>query len=172
MKKVLSLLSVLILSSLAVSASAADFKIASVDMQKALQGVEKGKKAKATLEKEFNEKKKQLQAEEEAIKKMTEDFKKQSMVLSDEAKAKKQNEIQDRMVKYRELFSKSQFDIQNRERELTDPIIGKLREAVEEIGKAKGFTMIIEKNDSSILYSSSQEDLTDEVIKSFNKKNG
>ena len=60
---------------------AADIKIAVVDLQKALQSVESGRQAKSTLEKEFNEKKKALQAEEEAIKKMTEDFKKQSLVL-------------------------------------------------------------------------------------------
>src|SRR6516162_6693683 len=115
-------------------AFAADIKIAVVDLQKALQSVEAGRQAKATLEKEFNEKKKQLQAEEEAIKKMSEDFKKQSLVLSEEAKARKQTEIQERLVKYRELFGKSQFDIQNRERQLTEPIINKLRGIVEDIG--------------------------------------
>src|SRR4051812_40696816 len=102
--------------------AAADIKIAVVDLQKALQSVDAGRKAKGSLEKEFNDKKKSLQAEEEAIKKMSEDFKKQSLVLSDEAKARKQNEIQERLLKYRELFGKSQFDIQNRERQLTEPI--------------------------------------------------
>lgn len=148
----------------------ATFKIAVVDLQKALQSVDSGKKAKASLEKEFNEKKKQLQAEEDSIKKITEDFKKQSLALSDEAKARKQNEIQERLMKYRELFGKSQFDIQSRERELTEPIIQKLKGIVEEIGNAKNYTMILEKNENNILFSSSKDDLTEEVIKVFNKK--
>lgn len=149
-----------------------DIKIAVVDLQKALQSVESGKKAKSTLEKEFNEKKKQLQAEEEAIKKMTEEFKKQSLVLSDEAKARKQNEIQERLVKYRELFGKSQFDIQNRERQLTEPIISRLKGIVEDFGQKQGYTIILEKNENNVLFSLKKDDLTEEVIKLFNKKDG
>lgn len=154
------------------SMAAAEIKIAVVDLQKALQTVDSGKKAKSTLEKEFNEKKKALQAEEESIKKMTEDFKKQSLVLSDEAKARKQGEIQERLMKYRELFGKSQFDIQNRERQLTEPIINKLKGIVEEVGKGQGYTIILEKNENNVLFSQPKDDLTEEVIKAFNKKNG
>lgn len=152
---------------------AEEIKIGFVDLQKALQSVESGKKAKSQLEKEFNDKKKSLQTEEDAIKKMTEDFKKQSMVLSDEAKAKKQGEIQERMLKFRELFGKSQFDIQNRERELTEPIIVKLRSIIDEMGKKKEYRVILEKNENSVLFSLSKDDLTEEVIKAFNSgKNG
>lgn len=150
--------------------AAGDFKMATVDMQRALQTVDMGKKAKSTLEKEFNEKKKQLGTEEEAIKKMTEDLKKQASVLSAESRMKKEGDIQDRMMKYRELFGKSQFDIQNRERELTEPIIGMLREVVGELGKSKGFTLIIEKGSDAIIYSSGGEDVTEAVIQAFNKK--
>ena len=166
----LRFLTVFLTFALSASFASADFKLGAVDMQRALQSVEMGKKAKAALEKEFNEKKKQLQSEEESIKKLTEDFKKQSMVLSEDAKRKKEGEIQERMMKYREFFSKSQFDIQNRERELTEPIIVKLRAVVEETGKTKGFTLIVEKGSEAILYSSSGEDVTEEVIKAFNKK--
>lgn len=154
----------------ATGAMGADIKIAVVDLQKALQSVDSGKSAKSTLEKEFNEKKKSLQAEEESIKKMTEDFKKQAAVLSEEAKGRKQNEIQERLIKYRELFSKSQFEIQNRERQLTEPIIGKLRGIVSDLGNKQGYTIILEKNENSVLFSQPKDDLTEEVIKSFNKK--
>lgn len=152
-------------------ASAAEFKLAVVDLQKALQSVESGKKAKSALEKEFQAKKKELDAEEAGIRKMTEDFKKQSMVLSEDAKRKKEGEIQERVMKFRELYGKSQQDIQNRERELTEPLITKLKAIVEELGNSKGFTMILEKNENGILFSSGKEDLTEEVIKTFNKKN-
>lgn len=155
-----------------VANAAAEPKIAVVDLQKALQSVDAGRSAKATLEKEFNEKKKNLQTEEEAIKKMTEDFKKQSLVLSDEAKARKQNEIQERMMKYRELFGRSQMDIQNRERQLTEPIINKLRGIVEELGSKQSYTIILEKNENNVLFSLPKDDLTEDVIKAYNKKNG
>lgn len=151
---------------------ALEMKIATVDMQKALQTVEAGKKAKATLEQEFNKKKAELQDEEEKIRKMSAEYQKQRQVLSDSARTKKEAEIQEKAQKYQEKFGKSQYEIQARERELTDPIISKLRAIIEEIGSQKSYTFIIEKNDNSILYSTSKEDLTDEVIKLFNKKNG
>lgn len=151
------------------AASAAEPKFGVVDMQKALQAVDDGKKAKATLEKEFNDKKKQIQAEEEALKKVTEDFKKQSMVLSEEARNRKQGEIQERIMKYREMFGKAQADIQGRERELTEPIITKLRRVVTEIGEKDNYSMIFEKNENSVLYHVKKDDLTDRVISAYNK---
>jgi outer membrane protein len=169
--KVLGLISILVLITTK-SFAAADMKIAVVDLQKALQTVDAGKKAKSSLEKEFNEKKKTLQAEETALKKMKEDWDKQSAVLSEEAKMKKQGEMQERWIKYRELFSKSQMDIQARERELTDPIIGKLKVVVDDVGAKKGYSIIFEKNDSSVLFLQQKDDLTEEVIAAFNKKNG
>lgn len=172
MRMIRALIVVFGLLGLSTAFAAADIKIAVVDLQKALQTVDSGKHAKATLEKEFNEKKKALQAEEEAIKKMTEDFKKQSLVLSDDAKNRKQGEIQERMLKYREMFGKSQFDIQNRERQLTEPIITKLRGIVEELGSKQGYTIILEKNENNVLFSQPKDDLTEEVIKTYNKKNG
>jgi outer membrane protein len=162
----------LAVSALSSVAMAAETKIAVVDLQKALQSVDAGKKAKSSLEKEFNDKKKQLQAEEERIKKLSEDFKKQSLVLSEEAKARKQGEIQEQLMKYRELFQKSQMDIQSRERQLTEPIINRLRGIVEDLGKKNAYTVILEKNENTVLFSQPKDDLTEEVIKSYNKGNG
>ena len=75
-------------------------------------------------------------------------------------------------MKYREMFGKSQFDIQNRERQLTEPIISKLKAIVEQLGAKAGYTIILEKNENSVLFSQPKDDLTEEVIKSFNKKDG
>lgn len=167
MKKLSMLASLVLLVTIAASA---EEKIATVDMQKALQTVEAGKKAKGTLEKEFNARKKELQAEETAIKKMGEDFKKQSLVLSDEAKIKKQNEIQERIMKFQELTARSQAEIQQKEQELTSPIIVKLRSIIGELAKQKGYTVVLEKNENTVLFSLEKDDITSEVIASFNKQ--
>ena len=110
-------------------------------MQKAIQGTDAGKKAKKDLEKEFNEKKVELQTKEKDLKKMTEDFEKKSSVLSDEVKQKKQQEIQEEMLKYRELVGKSQMAIQDRERNLTAPILEKLRKNSSGISVKKNTTL-------------------------------
>jgi outer membrane protein len=152
--------------------AAEDVRVGVVDMQKALQTVESGKKAKATLEKEFNIKKKELQAEESSIKKMGEEFKKQSLVLNDEARMKKQGEIQERIMKFQEMTARSQSEIQKKEQELTQPIVNKLRAIISEMAKTKGYTVILEKNENTVLYSMDKDDLTAEVITTFNKGKG
>jgi outer membrane protein len=152
------------------TALAEDTKIATVDMQKALQTIDAGKKAKASLEKDFNAKKKELQAEEAAIRKSGEEFKKQSLVLSDEARAKKQAELQERIMKFQETTAKSQAEIQQKEAELTEPLVKRLRLVIEEIAKKKGYQMVLEKNENTVLFSQEKDDLTTEVIEAFNKQ--
>ncbi len=141
--------------------------IGTVDMQKALQTVEAGKKAKAQLEKDFNAKKKELQAEEGQIRKATDEFKKQSLVMSDEARAKKQAELQDRIVKFQELTARSQMEIQQKEKELTQPIVVKIKGIIADIAKKRSFTVVLEKNDNNVLYSLEKDDITTEVIGIF-----
>jgi len=148
---------------------AEELKIGVVDMQKALQTVEAGKKAKSQLEKEFNSKKKELQAEEASIKKLGEEFKKQSLVLNDEARAKKQGELQERIMKFQELTQRSQMEIQQKEQELTQPIVVKLRSIVHEIAKKKNLGLVLEKNENTVLFSQEKDDLTEEVVSQFNK---
>ena len=152
-------------------ARAEDIKIGTVDMQKALQSVDAGKKAKAQLEKDFNAKKKDLQNEEAALRKMTEEFKKQSLVMNEEARAKKQGEIQERIMKYQEATSKSQMEIQQKEHELTEPILNKIRGIITDMAKSKGYSMILERNENMVLYSPEKDDLTQDVISAYNKKN-
>lgn len=144
-------------------------KIGTVDMQLALQSVEAGKKAKAKLEGEFNAKKQQLQKEEAQIKKMGDEFKKQSLVMSDQARAKKQAEIQDRILKFQELTAQSQAEIQQKESELTAPIIDALRKIVSDVAQKKGYTLVLEKNENTVLYSQDKDDLTQQVISAYNK---
>jgi len=145
-------------------------KVGTVDMQKALQTVDAGKKAKSELEGEFNKKKKTLQKEEETLKKMHEEFQKKSMVMSEQARNKKQAELQERFMKLQQQTAQSQAEIQKKEQELTEPLIKKIREIISEIAKKKNYTVILEKNDNNVLFSKPEDDLTSEVIDQFNKK--
>jgi outer membrane protein len=149
---------------------ASEIKIGTVDMQKALQSVEAGKRAKAQLEKDFNAKKKELQTEESAIKKMSEAFRKQEGVMSDPAKAKKQAELQERIMKFQELTGRSQAEIQQKERDLTQPIIVKLRGIIAEAAKKGSYTVVLEKNENNVLYSLEKDDMTTEVVATFDKQ--
>lgn len=151
-------------------AHAAEMKIGYVDMQKAIQSTAAGKKAKKELEDEFNKKKKELGKREADIKKMGEDFEKRSMAMNEDARMKKQGELQNEMRKYQEMAAKSQMEIQKRERDLTEPIVKRLRDIIESIAKKEEFTMILEKSENSVMWAKKDLDLTDRLIKEFDKR--
>ena len=162
---------VLIAMSLILSAAIAkaDTKIGFVDMQKAIQATAAGKKAKTELEGDFNKKKKDLEKKEADLKKMGEDLEKKKSVLSEEALGKKQAEFQEEMMKYRDVVGKSQVEIQKKERELTAPILEKMKKAIAKLAKDKGYTLILE-NSQMVLFATAESDLTDEVVKAFEKE--
>lgn len=157
------------LAAASTSLRAEEIKIGVVDMQRAIQSVEAGKKAKGQLEKEFNARKKELQAEESSIKKMGEEFRKQSLVLTDDARAKKQAELQERIMKFQELTARSQQEIAQKEQELTQPIVSGIRKVISDLAKQKGYSFILEKNENTVLFSLDKDDLTADVITAFNK---
>lgn len=169
MKKIISMMSVLVAASFVVVAQA-ETKLGYVDMQKAIQSTSTGKTAKKRLETDFNKKKKELEKMEADLKKMTEDLEKKAMVLSDDIRSKKQAELQREMLKYQKIVSQSQLEIQKKERELTLPIIKKLREIIQDVAKSGGYTMILEKSEQSVLWAKDDADLTDEVLKAYEKK--
>ena len=165
MKNMLIVLSMLMTASFA----QAEAKVGYIDMQKAIQSTSAGKKAKTELEGDFNKKKKELEKKEADLKKMGEDLEKKKSVLSEDALNKKQAEFQEEMMKYRDVVGKSQLEIQKKERELTSPILEKMKKSIAKLAKDKGFTMVIE-NSQMVLYATPESDLTDEVIKAFEKE--
>jgi outer membrane protein len=151
-------------------ARADENKIGFIDMQKAIQSVETGKKAKSDLEKQIAAKKAELQKEDESIKKAAEEFKKQSLVMNDEARNKKAGELNERNMRFQEKVARSQGELQQKEQELTQPIVDGLKTVTAEVAKSKGYGTVLVKNDAFVVYSQEKDDLTNDVIAAFNKK--
>lgn len=152
------------------TAHAVEVKIGYIDLQKAIQGTSVGKKAKVELEAEFNKRKKDIESKEADIKKMTEDMEKKKAVLSEEAMQKKQMDVQEEMMKYRELVGKNQVEIQKKERDLTAPILEKMRSVIDKMAKKDSYTVILEKNEQSVLWVKGEIDITDKVVAEFEKQ--
>lgn len=148
---------------------AAEFKAGVVNLQKAIQSTTAGKKAKTELEADFEKKKKELQKKEADLKKMQEDIEKKKSVLSEEVLAKKQDEFREEMMKFQQVVAKNQGEIQKKEQELTQPILDKMKKIVDRISKEKGYSMVLE-NTAMVLFVDSSHDLTDDVVKAFEKE--
>ena len=153
-----------------VSFADASSKIAIFDMQKAIMSVAEGKKAREALQKDWEDKQKKLQAESKKIQDSMEDLRKQSMVLDEATRREKEEGIQAQILKLRELDAKSQAEFQKRDHEVSEPIIKKLRTLVAKIGKDKGYTLVLDGNENTVIYAQQNDDITAEIIKLYDAK--
>lgn len=166
MRKIVLLL--FIISILPVSLHAADsFKFGSVDLQKALDESETGKKAKSDLESVRASKQSLIDEKGKAIDKLKGEIEKQASVLSAEARKNKEDELEKLVREYQRIVQDSQAELKKKEAELTNTIIREIIEIIEKIGAEEGYTFIIEKG--TVPYSNKGIDITDAVIKKINE---
>ena len=152
------------------STSFANVTVGLVDIQKVITTIKEGKNVMKSLEKSFNDKKALLTKEEDKIKKAQEDYKKQSAILSEQARATKERDIQQMMLGIQNKTMEFQKEIQAQEQTLKKPILEKLRPIIDEVSKASSVAMTFELSAAPIVYAESKKDITDEVIKSYDKK--
>ncbi len=99
------------------SAFAEDPKLGFVDMQRALNETDDGKKAKAGLKKVFDQKQKELDEQQAALKKDVEDLDKKRTLLPPEQVREKEAELQARMQKVQQTYLRHQQDLSAKEQE-------------------------------------------------------
>ena len=149
----------------------ADTKIAVVDLQRALEETEDGKKAKNKLKTDFDKKQKELDEKQEELKKMKDDFDKKSALMKEDAKQKMQQDMQQRLMQLQETYARLQGDLQKKEAEATRGILAKLSAVVQKIAERENFVMVLERS-SSVVYGKPALDITNEVIRTYNSQSG
>jgi outer membrane protein len=155
--------------SLAPAAAEAQQKIGYVDLQRALNEVDEGKAAKALLKRDFDEKQKQLDAKKTEFDRLQGEFEKQAVVMSDQAKRDKAQDLDRRARELQALFVNLQKDLSEREQQATRGIFDKMSAIVREIAEADGFTIVLEKG-AGLVYAPPSLDLTNELIRKFNAR--
>ena len=165
MKKVL-----LVLVALTFSSVASAFLVGKVDVKKVLENVAEGAKVKKQLQAILTKKQGQLKSEEEKIRKMQTDFQKQSLVMNDKAKMKKQRDIQGKMMELQQKTVSFQKELHNKEKTMMGPLLKKLNEVIVATSKKEGVDFTVEVRSTPIVYAKKEKDLTPIVIKAYNKK--
>ncbi len=150
--------------------SSAETLIGLVDIQKIITTIKAGKEVQKQLEKSFNEKKAILKKEDDKIKKAQEDYKKQSLVLAEAARLNKEREIQEMALALQNKQMEFQKDIQKMEQDKKKPILDNLRPIIDEVSREKKVAMTFELSAAPIVYAEAKIELTDDVIKAYDKK--
>ena len=156
------------LALLANTAVAADFKVAVVDMQRALNECEAGKHAKDQVKGKFDKAQDQLKKQRDDLDKAREDFDKKALVLKEDQRRDLEKDFEAKQLEFKRRYEDFQRDLKRTDAELTSGIVEQLYGIVAEIGAQKGYTAIIEASSGVLLFSDKSIDLTDEVIKQHN----
>jgi len=147
-------------------------KVGYVDLQRTLNETKVGKAARDRLEKEKAKKQKEIDKAQEDLKKAAEELDKQKVVLKPDVLARRQEELQTRYVALQNQFMQFQQDLTKKEAELTREIFHKAQKIIESIAKRDGYTMMLEKNESAVLYADPSTDITAEVNKRLDAGEG
>lgn len=165
MKKIMTLL--LLTFFCALSVHAAEVKIGYVDLQKALNNCEAGKAAKDKISVKVKEYEAQIDLKQKEMKKLKDDLDKQGLILSEDKRATKKRDF-DQKLKDLERFTKDiQEELQQQDAEFTRQIITEMSKIINDVGAKEGYTAIFEKTESALLYADQSADLTDMAIKAY-----
>ncbi len=166
----LPFLAVVASSLLAATASAND-KVGYVDMARAFNELEDSKQAKEQLKKDFDGKQKQLDEAQNKLKAKKDEFDAKSAMMKPEVKQQKQDELQKDFAQLQQTYMQLQQDLSKREGALVQDITRKLRKVVEKLGDRESYSMILDIGDG-VLYYKRHLDITDQVIREYNKEYG
>ena len=148
-------------------ATAADLKIAYVDMEKAFSTCAAGKSAKAKFTQKLEDLTRRIEAREGELTRLRSDLEKSAASMSDDARKTRELDYQTKYRDYQRLVKDSQDDLRREDAELTSQILKNLLAVVETVGRSGGYTLVLEKK--SVLYAAEQIDITDQVVGSMNK---
>ncbi|MBF0456946.1 MAG: OmpH family outer membrane protein [Nitrospirae bacterium] len=141
-------------------------KIGFVDIQKVINESEPGKKAKEALEVHIKGHQAKIEEKEKAIDAMKADLEKKGAALSEEAKKKKQDDMQSMIRDLKRMAAEAQEEVRKKEADLTKDVFSDIRNIIRQIGKDDGYTAIMESG--PVLYSGEGTDVTDKIVKKLN----
>jgi outer membrane protein len=163
-RTIVLLIAIFVLNAFAFS----EVKIGVINPQKIMDNTKKGIAIQKRLEKLQGEKQQKMQTMQDEIKKLQKDL--TSPALNNETRQKKNIELQEKQKTLKryvedarnELARESQKEFLNLEKELM-PLI-------ENLGRQKGFTIIIDVTRPGIVYYDKAIDITADVIKAVDAK--
>lgn len=140
-------------------------KVGYVDLQSTLNQTRAGRKARKRLERDKKKKQSALNKKQKELQKFAAELDKQRTVLKPDVLRQRERELQQKYVQLQETYMKLQQELASQEAQLVQSIFKKASPVIKKIARRRGFTMILEKNESAVLWASGALDITKEVNK-------
>ena len=144
-------------------------KIGVLDMKKLQRNSVRFQKVREKLKARFNALQKKLDAERAQISKVEEELRKQSMMLSLDAKEDKENELGKMTRHYKYMYNEVTQEMKDAEFEETRKVGKEIEKIVEKISRKEGFTIILEAGTMGLIYYDNAIEITDRVTQAYDK---
>ena len=148
-------------------------KVAVMNQQAVVEQSKAGKRALEELKAYSMTRQKIINADDQELKELQQAI--QDGKLTDSAKQEKQGQFQAKLEAYQRRLADFNREIQQKQREMVAEYMKKVQAAAEVVGEKYGYVAIIDRgNDATmkiVLYYQPALDLTDQVVKEFDRQN-
>ncbi len=158
------------------TATAAEaFKMGVVDPQAVLEKSKAGKKALDGLKEYVTTRQKLLSRDEEELRNTEKTFKEAAAKLSDAEKKEKETQFRAKIQDYQKRAQEFNQELQGKQKELVDDYMKRIASATQAVAEKGGFSLVVDKGSEQtikiVIYNKDTIDLTDQVIKEFDRVN-
>ncbi|WP_295385962.1 OmpH family outer membrane protein [uncultured Thiodictyon sp.] len=139
--------------------------IGSVDMNMVIEKSKIGIKVQEQLRKDFEPKAKPLGEQEQSIRQAQAALARDAALMSKDQLDKKQAELKKRIDAFEKAAAPVQQELMKARQERSEEVLAPAQKAVDAVAKQKKLGMIVERNQSGLLFVDKTLDITDDVIK-------
>ena len=137
-------------------------KFGKVNTQQIMQSLPDVAKANGEMEALQKQKENDLKSMQDEFQRKADEYQKGSSTMNATAKQQKETELQTLQEKIQQAYQDGQQELQKKSSELMQPIVAKVRTAIEAVGNAGNYTVIFE--DGAAVYTGTNElDVAKEV---------
>lgn len=145
-------------------------KIGVINSQRLLNDTSAGKKAKESLAAFSKNRQALMELDERDLRRMEEDFVKQSSVLSPTAKREREEQFRRRMQEYQQKSSELNREVQEKQKDVLEGFRDKIEMVVAKVAKRLGLQVIVDKSKGGpTIYHEEGLDISGPVIEEFNR---
>jgi len=147
-------------------------KIGYIDVQRVLARSAAGVAAREQLEKERGTIQKDMDGRRQELEKLRDEIEKKGPLMSADARREKQEQFDRKRRDAARAADDYQKELEKKEGQLLQKVLQEVGGIIEKVGKEKNYYMIVEKRNAGVLYAANDADLTDEVIRAYDRDAG
>ena len=149
-----ALISFFILFSAGVNAQ--ELRFGHANVQEIMQSMPEFQDMQKSMEAEYNKLENQLATMQEEYKKMEQEYINNSKNLGAEERQQKEQQLMETSQKIQSFYQSTQQKLSQTQQQLQQPVLEKLRDAIQQVGKEGGFIYIFAENSGATVYQSEQ----------------